>query len=462
MARRSSKPLSADALLNEAHEPVFMVSSDRKLIYLNQALLHLAGFAKEQLLGESLDYLSTGETSSPAALLAALAPPPDLPAPGETIVSAVYLPRVGMPPLATRITFWNLGNQPEANPVILGVVGRIPQPPVIKPGLAQTLHAELAAARLKWRHETTDASLVGHAPLFRKAIHQAELAAGNLAPLLIVGENGTGKEHFARSIHQRSSVQRNAFVPLDCQILTEAMLHEVIQHALESVPSTTGTATLGPGTILLKSIDAAPRSFWQQLEQFRKASIHRNDIPIRWMATSRLNSRQLLEREICDQQALVGISTIEIELPPLRERGRDALLIAQHLLEEQNRLAPRQLAGWSPEVQRLIGEYNWPGNIAELKRFVTESRERAQGPIIQVHDLPHFWQVGHDAQSVPPPRPVQIMPLDAALEAFEKEQIKQALAAVRGNRSKAADLLEIPRPRLYRRMEQLGLGESED
>lgn len=462
MARRSSRPISADALLAEAHEPVFMISSDRRLIYVNQALLNLAGFAKEELLGESLKYLSMSDTSSPAALLAALAPPPDLPATGEVVVSSAYLPRAGKPPLAARITFWNLGSLQEAGPVILGVVGRIPQPPVIKPGLAQILHAELAAARLKWRHETTDDSLVGHAPLFRKAIHQAKLAAANLAPVLIAGESGTGREHLARSIHQRSAIHRNAFVPLDCEILTEAMLNEVLQHAIDSAPSTTGTGTLGPGTILLKSIDAAPKSFWQQLEQFRDSTMNRTEIPIRWMATSRYSSHELLERGICDEQALVGISTIEINLPPLRERGRDALLIAQHLLEEQNRHADRQLAGWSPEVQRLIGEYNWPGNIAELKRFVTESRERAQGPIIQVHDLPHFWQVGRDAQSVAPPRLIQIMPLDAALAAFETEQIRQALEVARGNRSKAADLLEIPRPRLYRRMEQLGLAESED
>ncbi|MBA4031628.1 MAG: hypothetical protein C0478_12165 [Planctomyces sp.] len=457
MARRPSRPLSVETLLDEAGEPAFLVGPDRRLVFINRALEELSGFDKSRLLGETLRFTSSPEVNSPAAFLAALAPPPNGPAVGETHVAAVYVPRLNREPLAARITFWNLGGADVAAPLYLGLIGRIPRPLVERPGLAQTLHAELAAARFRWRQETTETSLIGEAPLFRKALRQAELAARTLTPLLLVGESGTGKEHLARSIHQRGELHRRAFVPLDCRVLSEAAVVEAIERAIEAAQVVTGPQTLEPGSLLLKSIEAATPDIWRLLGTHLAHPPVGETPPLRWMASSNLSSNQLLERGAFDKAAVMKLSTLEIHLPPLRERERDGLLLAQYLLEEGNRQEERQLAGWSSEVQRLIGEYNWPGNVAELVRFVNESRSLAKGAMIQAGELPAFWRLGCDAQAEPPRSQIVVDPLDAALENFEREQLRRALELTKGNRSKAADLLGIPRPRLYRRMEQLGL-----
>ena len=146
-------------------------------------------------------------------------------------------------------------------------------------------------------------------------------------------------------------------------------------------------------------------------------------------------------------------------MPPLAQRREDLPLLAQLFLEELNARGGKQVGGFTPEALDRLDAYPWPGNLDELAQVVAEAHERAGGPEIAR---------GRSARADPPggrrggasaPHEETIV-LDEFLAAIERELIRRALARAKGNKAKAARLLGMTRPRLYRRMVQLGLEEE--
>jgi DNA-binding NtrC family response regulator len=150
------------------------------------------------------------------------------------------------------------------------------------------------------------------------------------------------------------------------------------------------------------------------------------------------------------------LSTIEIHLPPLAERREDVPLLAQMFLEELNAEGERQLQGFTPETLDRLAAYSWPGNIDELAAMVREAHGTAEGRLITPRDLPQriYLTVAADSR---PRRKEESINLDTFLAEIELELIQRALRRAKGNKTRAAKLLGLTRPRLYRRMVQLGL-----
>jgi DNA-binding NtrC family response regulator len=153
------------------------------------------------------------------------------------------------------------------------------------------------------------------------------------------------------------------------------------------------------------------------------------------------------------------LSTITIELPPLAKRREDLPLLAQALLEEQNARSSKQLGGFSAEAIDRICAYGWPGNVAELADVVAEGHARAAGRLIARDELPERLRLAAEA-AARPRRKEEPIQLDEFVARIERELIRRALAHAKGNKTKAARLLGLNRPRLYRRMVQLGLAEE--
>jgi DNA-binding NtrC family response regulator len=151
-----------------------------------------------------------------------------------------------------------------------------------------------------------------------------------------------------------------------------------------------------------------------------------------------------------------ALSTIVIELPPLAGRRGDILLLAQALVEENNAQGGKQVGGLSAEALDRLDAYAWPGNLDELARAMAEAHQRAGGPEIAVADLPERLHLAASA-AAHPRRKEETIVLDEFLGRMERELIRRALARAKGNKAKAARLLGLTRPRLYRRMVQLGL-----
>ncbi len=145
-----------------------------------------------------------------------------------------------------------------------------------------------------------------------------------------------------------------------------------------------------------------------------------------------------------------------IEVPPLASRPEDIAPLAQHFVEELNAAGERQIGGFTSEALDRLAAYAWPGETIELADIVRSSYERAEGPLIGVGDLPKRLTYADDAQRHAPAS-LETIDLDRFLGEMERELLQRALAQAKGNKTIAARLLGLSRPRLYRRLVQLGL-----
>jgi len=172
--------------------------------------------------------------------------------------------------------------------------------------------------------------------------------------------------------------------------------------------------------------------------------------------------RPAVDREDVLPELFYLLTPLSIELPPLRRRGEDLPLLAQHFLEAMNPGSDKQVTGLAEGVLEKFREYNWPGNLDELAAVLEEARTACRGSTIGLGDLPFRFRSGLDAQAVAPSATFSPEPLEEYLARIEAEQIRRALKQSRQNKSKAAELLGVTRARLYRRMEALGIDDAGD
>ena len=212
---------------------------------------------------------------------------------------------------------------------------------------------------------------------------------------------------------------------------------------------------LRAGAVYFDHLDAAPTDFQRSLIEWLRTNTGPH--AARVLAGSTRPLVPLVEQERFSRELYFVLSTLVIEVSPLRERREDLEPLAQHFLEEWNRGATEQVGGFTDDVWRQFRRYNWPGNAAELRVVIEEARAVCSLPLIGVEQLPLRFRAGVSGQSIGPsirPHPELLDPL---LERIEREQIELALAESRQNKARAAELLGINRPRLYRRMETLGI-----
>jgi DNA-binding NtrC family response regulator len=177
---------------------------------------------------------------------------------------------------------------------------------------------------------------------------------------------------------------------------------------------------------------------------------------LRTLATARVPLAQLVADNRFRQDLACLLSTLVIELPPLAEHPQDIPLLAQWFLEAGNVAAEKQLTGFVPEATEQLRDYPWPRNADELAQVVRQACAAATGPRVPAAALPErIWLA--TAAAALPPREEESLVLDEFLAEIEKELLQRALARAKGNKTRAARLLGLPRARLLRRLEQLGL-----
>jgi DNA-binding NtrC family response regulator len=268
--------------------------------------------------------------------------------------------------------------------------------------------------------------------------------------VLCLGEPGTGKKEAARAIHYRQ-IQPGALVPLACGVLEPNLL----RGTLRSLATRRSADTAFNATLLLEDVDQfcseAHADLWQLFE-FQPNQV-------RVIATS-TRSQADLEAALANPRLMCALSTIAIRLPPLRDRVEDLPLLAQAFLERENVENPKQLGGFTPEALDALAAHAWPGNLDELTQVIQQIHAQARFGRVEVHDLPERirWSSTAAVHSTQADEPID---LEELLANLEKELIERAIARARGNKSKAAKLLGLNRPRLYRRLVQLGLAEED-
>lgn len=154
-------------------------------------------------------------------------------------------------------------------------------------------------------------------------------------------------------------------------------------------------------------------------------------------------------------QVAAALATLVIDLPPLRERWQDLPLLVQWMIEDQNARGDKQVAGMSLEALDRLTDYGWPGDVAELSELIRQLHAQVRGPEIAVRDLPKRILLPADVARYAK-REDETIVLEEYLGRIERELIDRALARAKGNKTQAARLLGMNRPRFYRRLVQLG------
>jgi DNA-binding NtrC family response regulator len=296
--------------------------------------------------------------------------------------------------------------------------------------------------------------LIGDNPAIRRARRQVELAANTRAGVLIVGPPGGGRQHVAKTIHYAGNITttdnktRGSLVPLACSVLDPDLIRSTV--AALSGPSL-GDASQ-KSTLLLNEADELPAEAQAELAKI----ISQQSFRPRIIATSRRPLDELVDEGTfrADLASLLG--TIVIDLPPLAKRREDIPLLVQMFVEKENAKGEKQIGGLKTDTLDMLDDYDWPGNVDELALVITEAHQAAESTTITATDLPKKIHLAADA-AAHPRRPQETIVLDDFLAQIERELLERAMKVAKGNKAKAARMLGLTRPRLYRRLIQLGL-----
>jgi transcriptional regulator with PAS, ATPase and Fis domain len=448
------RPSLVTKLLQTISQPVFLLDAKATLLFCNRALEQWTGCRAEQLLGQQLLYRTSTSRQKHEIIAAALAPPPEvfqgrrcrflLTVDRITSQSRRYADFVPLTPNGVLVLIDESETGSETTDT--KTIHATGQPESAERQAAAELHQALFSFRRRQAGRFRWDRMIGLSPLMLRIRRLARLAADSTASVLIFGEAGTGKEHLASAIHYgQSGEQPGAFVPIECQVLDHDLIASTIYAFRKRFQR---EETSRRHTLFLKDAESLPESLYPLIADFVTTSSANQRI----IATSIQPSNRWTNHE--SFPAVLG--TIFIELPPLRNRKEDIPLLAQMFLEEQNKSANRQRGGFTSDALDDLTQYSWNGNIEELEQFVTEAHGRGTNVLITALDLPDRIRNLFDAVSQTPVdnKPIELEPF---LWGVEKELIERALRIAGGNKSKASELLGITRPKLYRRMELLGL-----
>ena len=460
MARARTRAVELAKLLNSATQPIYVLDDEQTLVFCNRACLDWVGRTADELRGRRCAYHSSPDVTGADAVAAGLCPSPAVLAGQETTGIIACVAGDGRP-RRRRARFIPLGGGPED---VIGLIALVDLEDLSESETSSPAAGETEAARLHervraFRHQAAARCradrLAGDSPPMRRARTQIALAAESGASVLVVGPPGSGRQHVANGVHYGGHPDASgSLIPLACSVLDADLILSTVA-ALAAKKPTPGQP--GPGTLLLNDADQLPVEVQAEMTRVLAGK----SFPLRLIATARRSLGDLARRGEYREDLAAVLSTIVIELPPLASRRGDLPMLAQLFLEEVNVGGTKQVAGFSSEALDLLDGYPWPGNVDELIRMVTEAHHRAEGAQIGVRDLPERIHLAADA-AAHSRRPEETIVLDEFLGRIERELIHRALARAKGNKTKAAKLLGMSRPRLYRRLVQLGLEEDYD
>jgi two-component system nitrogen regulation response regulator NtrX len=286
--------------------------------------------------------------------------------------------------------------------------------------------------------------------------------------VLIMGENGTGKELVARSIHSLSRRRNGPFVEVNCAAIPEELIEsELFGHVKGSftgaVADRRGKFEMaGSGTLFLDEIgDMSLKTQAKVLRALQEQVVE----PVGGTNSVRVDVRVLaatnkdLPLEIragrFREDLYFRLNVIPIFVPPLRDRGDDVLRLAEHFMSELAREYGRRPKRFDPGAAAGLQGYRWPGNVRELRNVIERLMIMVPGETITVADLTFLDGSVLTAEEAAGADP---LPLHEARDRFERDYILRALATQNGNISRTADVLGVERSNLYRKMRAFGIG----
>jgi two-component system nitrogen regulation response regulator NtrX len=333
----------------------------------------------------------------------------------------------------------------------------------------QRLEAENRALRARMDRTQT---MVGESYAMGQLREQVAMAAPTNGRVLIYGENGTGKELVARTIHAMSRRRHNAWVEVNCAAIPEELIEsELFGHVrgafTGAVADRRGKFEVADGgTIFLDEIgDMSLKTQAKVLRVLQEQTMEavggtaRIKVDARVLAATNKDLQAEIRAGNFREDLYFRLNVIPIFVPPLRERQEDVPLLAEHFLAEFAREYGRRLKNFDSAAVAVLQRYSWPGNVRELRNVIERLMIMVPGDVITAGDVAFLQQ--HDAApgEVPEP-PSSRLTLHEARDRFERELILRTLAEQQGNMSKTAEVLGVERSNLYRKMRAFGIAPS--
>jgi len=304
----------------------------------------------------------------------------------------------------------------------------------------------------------------GRSPLSTQMYTHIDLVAPTQMAVMIIGESGTGKEHVARLIHTRSNRANGPFIAVDCGSLSiELAPSELFGHKKGSFTSAIEDKTgffreAHGGTLFLDEVGNLPYGVQMQLlrtlqeKKVRPVGISTDlNVDVRIITATNENLEKAIDKGNFREDLYHRLNEFMIRVPSLRECAEDIPSYADHFREEANKELGREVADISPDALVVLKNYNWPGNLRELRNVIRRAVLFTRGDSITVDSLPVLTTKKEESL------PKAAISLSIEPEE-EREKILRALEQVKGNKTKAAILLQIDRKTLYNKMHQYNIG----
>ena len=333
----------------------------------------------------------------------------------------------------------------------------------------EALRREVTRLREEVTVERRFSGIIAKSPAMKQAVETATKVARYPSPVLITGESGTGKELIARLIHDQSDRADGAFVAINCGAIPENLLESELFGYVRGAFTGADRDKIGlfeaasGGTLFLDEIGEMPASLQVKLlRTLQEGEVRRLGENKSRSVDARIVSatNRSLEEEVRNgnfrKDLFFRVAVVPIHLPPLRQRPEEVPILAKHFVDRYNRTLGLDIDGIEPEAMKILLEYSFTGNVRELENVIERAMVLAEGPKLTVGDLPHNVQspvkaleevdLGDDELSVKKHGAI-----------LERRLIQKALERTGGNRTKAAELLELSSRALLYKIRDYGL-----
>jgi DNA-binding NtrC family response regulator len=308
--------------------------------------------------------------------------------------------------------------------------------------------------------------ILGRCPAMLKLFGlMRDVADSGASTIFLRGESGTGKDLVAKSIHYNSDRATRPFMNITCTAITESLLEsELFGHErgafTDAKQLKKGLLELAAGgTVFLDEVGDMPPSLQAKLLRFLEEKTFRRvggvqdiDVDVRIIAATNRDVNKLIEDGKFREDLFYRLNIIPIDLPPLRERGDDIILLTEYYIDVFAREFKRDVRSLSGGAVEKLMSYTWPGNVRELRNAIERSALLCKQPVIGPDDL----VLGRDSHEYHP-YTIDLPPGGISLQTVEEQLVRQALAQTGDNQTKAAKLLHLSRDQLRYRMERYGL-----
>jgi DNA-binding NtrC family response regulator len=333
---------------------------------------------------------------------------------------------------------------------------------------ARLRKTRLEVANLRSRQEQLSADMnqpfnefIGSSPAMQKVYDTILKVAKTDANVLVLGENGTGKELVARALHRNSPRSGDVFISVDMGAISESLFESELFGHVKGAFTDAGSDRAGRfeiasgGTLFLDEIANLPMPMQSKIlraietrQVVRLGSNRSVPFDIRLICATNMDVMEMVSRNEFRQDLLYRINTVEIHLPPLRDRGEDLQLLAEHFLGTYCRKYNKPVKSLGQQAVSKLIKYHWPGNVRELQHCIERAVILSDADMLRPKDF--FFQI-------PRPEGEGIVFENYNLDLVEKKVIRKAIDKHEGNISRAAGELGLTRASLYRRMEKYGL-----